>query len=258
MSASSVSAVVAARQAISRPRDLAHSNKLPRGRVVCVRDSRTGQEIEIDRFKSRLDRLRGRVDAWCQAVDDYLKACGHGYRLVMVRLSYRPGAYWRPGQISAYVRRLSRHLRGDLIAYADVAEVQERGAVHYHLMVLVRAGADVPLPDASGMWPHGSSNVQTARSPWYLKSYTGKESQKRNLPRGIRAFTVWVRPSAVGRMRLWRFRVSSLPRWMRDIVGAGVVELVEAGQDWWKRADGGGYVWRGAVFRSPYTLVEGV
>ena len=50
------------------------------------------------------------------------------------------------------MKRLREKLDEELLAYAWVGEMQERGAVHYHMYILVQAGADVPRPDESEMW----------------------------------------------------------------------------------------------------------
>jgi len=76
------------------------------------------------------------------------------------------------------MKNLKQRLGDDLFAFAWVAELQKRGAVHYHLVLLVRRGTRIPLPDKSGMWSHGHSAIHTARTPYYLLVYVGKEYQK--------------------------------------------------------------------------------
>jgi hypothetical protein len=56
----------------------------------------------------------------------------------------------------------------------------------------VKTGTKVPVPDKSGMWKKGMSRIETARSPFYLVAYLGKEYQKNfdNMPKGCRVFGI--------------------------------------------------------------------
>lgn len=147
----------------------------------------------IDEFKRRLEKMRRRVVAWAQIVEWYREE--QETRLIMVGLTYREVEDYRPGHIREYVKRCKERLGEKLLAWSWVAEVQKRGAIHYHMMILVPKGTRFPMPDKSGMWKHGSSNVKTARGPWYLVSYIGKEYQKdlSRLPRGARLYATSIR-----------------------------------------------------------------
>lgn len=237
--------------ALRRLRDLTTTNKVPgepSAHIVGVRlvDRRTGEVLEVDRQAARLARMRRRVASWSSTMADYLQSVGHGWRLVMIGLTYADGADWRPRDITVYLRRLRRHVGDAAGGYCWGAEVQERGAPHYHVMVLVREGTDIPLPDASGMWEHGSSNVKSARSPWYLLKYLGKEHQKEGLPKGARLFGLWIRPGLVGRMALWLHRLSAFPTWLAETLRDAVHEV--------KRAEGGGWLVDGQARGSPFVL----
>lgn len=119
--------------------------------------------------------------AWGQVVEimrDQLEKDGVGSRMLMIGLTYRAAGDYRPGHLVAYLKSLKQMLGEKLLAFAWVAELQERGAVHYHLVLVVKKGTRIPLADKSGMWPHGSSSTMTVRSPYYLVKYTGKKKQK--------------------------------------------------------------------------------
>ena len=227
MSVSSLLSARSARQGTpptaAVPRDLTPLNKVPRGAesgIIGVRmmDPESGELLEVESAVARLSRMRRRVHAWAEVLDQWMQSIGHGWRLVMIGLTYADGDTWKPGDIREYLQELRRCAGDGLGGYAWVAETQARGAIHYHVMALVRAGTDIPLPDKSGMWSHGSSKVKSADSVWYLVTYVGKEYQKGGLPKGARMFAVWISRGLVGRMGTWRLRLSALPAWLRSVL----------------------------------------
>jgi hypothetical protein len=154
----------------------------------------------VDQFDRRMTTLRKRITAWVDVVEMFRSE--HRTRLVMVTLTYREVGDYRPSHINDYIKRLKERLGSRLLAWCWVAEVQERGAVHYHLLVLVTPGTNFPTPDRSRMWRHGMSKIETARSPWYLVKYVGKEHQKdfSRFPKSCRSYGSSVRfAGAAGR-----------------------------------------------------------
>lgn len=231
-------------------RGLSNSNKV---QTVMIRDHRTGQVIELDNKAARLARMRRRVFSWANTVKDYLPGVGVGreFRKVMITLTYAGVDDWRPNHIRNYVKELRRRLDKSLVAYAWVAELQERGAVHYHIILIVRKGTKIPKPDQSGMWPHGMSKIETAKTVFYICSYMKKVYQKEgNFPKGLRMFSVWIAPGSVAALAVWLFRLSSLPKWLCDkIAGVG-----QQGSKWF-RNPGGGWWYAGHFFRSPFQFL---
>lgn len=120
-------------------------------------------------------------------------------------------------------------------------EMQQRGVPHYHVMVYVSPGTDVPAPDDSGLWRHGSTRRETAKlGAKYILKYVGKEYQKEGLPHGARMFAVWIGKKQATADEMFGFKLSAAPPWLqpllekaRDQVGHPVV---------WKRVAGGGWV----------------
>jgi hypothetical protein len=49
-------------------------------------------------------------------------------------------------------------------------------------------------------------------------TYVGKEYQKMNYPKGIRIFAVYIRKGLLSKTSLWRFKISTLPRWLYEIL----------------------------------------
>jgi hypothetical protein len=125
--------------------------------------------------------------------------------MVMILLTYRRVGDYKQGHLNYYLKLLKSATGEGLLAWAWVAELLERGAVHYHLVLVVRKGTRIPLPDkehtAGGrvygrMWSHGWSGIHTARSPYYLVKYVGKEYQKdlSRYPKSCRLYAASVRP----------------------------------------------------------------
>jgi len=214
----------------------------PLGRVVRIVDTTTGEIHEIDQGLARLKRMRRRLRAWGEQAE------GLQLDYIMVTLTYRPGESWQPKHISSFLRhwrsdtRLGQHVQG----YAWVMELQQRGAPHYHVLLAVSRGFRIPKPDKAGLWPHGSTQVQKARSPLrYLAKYAQKLRQKAGalgFPPGARLFAVRWRDKGLAHI----LRGSALPAWLRRLVGPGVPAV------WPSRLRGGGWLWGGQVVRSPF------
>lgn len=153
-----------------------------------------GRYEVVDVFKSRVEKLRSRIRAWAEITERY-REDNPDTRLVMVTLTYARGEDYEAGNIRDYIKKIKRKLGKKLLAWAWVAEVQSRGAVHYHVTVMMPKGTKFPMPDKSGMWKFGMSKVQTARSPWYLVKYVGKEHQKdlARYPKGCRLYATSIR-----------------------------------------------------------------
>jgi hypothetical protein len=232
-------------------RGLSNSNKVQK---VIIKNTHTGELIEIDKTASRLSRMRRRVFSWANTIKDYLPASGVGlkHRKVMITLTYQGVDDWRPNHIRDYTKELKRRLGTNLIALAWVAELQERGAVHYHLELIVKKGTRIPKPDTSGMWKHGMSRIETAKTVFYICSYLKKAYQKEGIfPKGLRMFGVWVSPACINDLARWLFRLSTLPRWLCDQIKV----LIDHYGEKWERFKGGGYVFAGRLYRSPFRFL---
>lgn len=218
--------------------------------------------LVIDSAKARVQRAQRRIRAWAGIIPSELdekrrgKSVLQAPRLVMLTLTYASASDWERNDIREYMQRVRKELKGRLIAYAWVLEMQSRGAPHYHVLLYVRRGTRVSTPDSSGQWTKGMSKVETARSPFYIATYIGKEHQKEMLPAGARMFAVWISDKVVGLDALLNLRMASLPAWFRNVVqdfreAGGRLALGD-----WARAQGGGWILRptGEIFPSPWTL----
>jgi hypothetical protein len=206
----------------------------------------TGEVVAVSGWESRMKRMKRRIKAWG-------KAMPLGLDFIVVHLTYRPGVSWRPLHISEFLSFVKKHLRKNLFGYAWVAEMQKRGAVHYHVVLAVKKGEKIPKPDLAGWWPYGSTTVERKRRPiGYLIDYWRKISQKRGYPKGIRIFAVvWFQWAANGDSRfltaLW-----SLPAWVLSQIDQFTAILERKLPRRWFN---GWWCWMGKWFRSPWRLM---
>lgn len=223
----------------------ASSTQNSRRRVLRFYYRPTGEIREVDALEARISRLRRRARAWGQAHP------GRGVSHILVTLTYRPGVRWGPRHISAFMTRCRKHLGKRLLGYLWVAELQQRGAVHYHVVLAVQPGSRIPKPDVAGWWPHGMSRVERSRDRSRVVAYARKYLQKANhtlgqnpgkFPKGLRLFAVvWRKLVPVATHTL---RVLSLPDWLRKLIG----QIAPGAYP--KRAPGGGWLYHGILYQS--------
>ena len=167
---------------------------------VSVVDWVSDNTIEIDKHVCRVNRLRkGLGIAAKQLHNQGTKT----QKIWMLTLTYAgTNRDWRAHHISDFLQGLrtwhysrtgSRKVR-----YAWVAELQQRGVIHYHVIVWLEHGLTPPKPDSAWkkqgvfqppMWRHGMSNRLRATAPVaYLMKYASKIEQKNvgSFPRGAR------------------------------------------------------------------------
>ena len=167
---------------------------------------------------SRLFRLRKTVLNSARIITDRLaeSVAGRKYRALFVTLTYAPGSEWKAGHIAEYMDRVKQWLKrqGVPIRYVWVAELQKRGAVHYHVMLWVPRHLTLPKSDRRGWWSHGLTNTQVARKPvGYMAKYASKlESKEGKFPSGIRLHGA-AGLEVLGRAecRWWNY-----PKWVRE------------------------------------------
>jgi hypothetical protein len=214
-------------------------------------NKKTGQIIDIPNGYSRLNRCRKRVKMWAEMLKPFIEE-KRLYRLVMVTLTYKPGREWASNDIRVFMIRARRVLKSNLLGYAWVAELQKRGAVHYHVLLLVRKGTNIPVPDKCGWWPWGMSRIETAKTPYYVLTYTGKRHQKiGNFPEGLRLFAVWLSEEAVGKLRYWSFRFTAVPGWFEMVLNS--LGAVGGG---YRRNSGGGWFYADRIYYSNWQVIS--
>lgn len=143
----------------------------------------------------------------------------------LVTLTVRPGVEWLPHLMSRFMNcvRMYAVRRSVDIRYSWVAEMQARGAVHFHLIVWWSTADGrsfkLPKPDSQGWWPHGMSNIQRLKpgtaAVRYLTKYLSKGTEV-PLPRGLRSYGMDRHPADA--LPVHR---SSLPRWLAQACPSG-------------------------------------
>lgn len=182
--------------------------------------------------RSRLARLRRGVGfaARCHLAP----VAGHRPDTVfMLTLTYAFGVEWKPEHVSDCIRSVRKWLAksGLPCRFVWVAELQKRGAVHYHVALWLPSDVFLPAPDLVGWWPHGSSRTERARGAVaYLMKYLSKGLGKGDLslPKGARMFGVGGLDHSMARAKRWL----GLP---------GFVQSRSDIFDDWRPAPGGGW-----------------
>lgn len=161
--------------------------------------------IEIDPCKARVTRLRKGLGIAAKQL--HIQG-PKNQQIWMQTLTYAgDNSAWRPEHISRYLDDLRRwhyaRTGSKKVRYAWVAELQQRGVIHYHVIVWLAAGLTPPKPDTPwrrtdkrgnvyhepAMWPHGMSNRMRSTAPVaYLMKYASKIESKNvgRFPRGSR------------------------------------------------------------------------
>lgn len=193
--------------------DSSNIDHLGERRTVLLRNFRTGEVIIQDPIITRIKRMQRRVITWAQ-ITDALFTPEKGYITQMVTLTYRPGEVWQPNDIKNFEQKIRLQMKGHLVAYAWVGELQRRGAVHYHF-ILISDGKKVRHPDRSGAWKKGMSSVDTAKTKFYLVKYVGKEYQKKGVfPKNFRMYGLYANSNQLGRAGIYQLRKTTVPKWL--------------------------------------------
>ena len=91
------------------------------------------QAIEKDWWVSAILMVLSKT-SWA----NFLQKETKGSSLWMVTLTYAGVDDWRPNHIREFMQAFRKLYKKKLVGYAWVAELQERGAVHYHVMVYLK------------------------------------------------------------------------------------------------------------------------
>lgn len=204
--------------------------------------------ITIDPAAARVTRLRKGLGI---AAKQLHNLGPRNQQIWMQTLTYAgTNANWRPEHISRYLDALRKwhyaRTGGKKVRYAWVAELQQRGVIHYHVIVWLDAGltppkADRPwrTTDRAGlavwhppMWPHGMSRRDKSTAPVaYLMKYASKVESKNvgSFPHGARIHGAGGMDASGRAIRRWVL-------WPAYVQGNASVA------DSFKPAPGGGYL----------------
>lgn len=209
------------------------------------KDAKPG-EFEFSTILARVLRLRKAVRESAR-----LHAVSNRGRLLMVTLTYSELDAWTPRDLSNCIKkmRLWAKDKGTTLRYCWVGELQQRGALHYHILIWLPWSVRLPHPDEAGWWPHGSTNVVLARSPiGYVTKYATKirskiEGEGSSFPKGARMHGAGGLESDEREQRAHHLA----PSWVRE-KGHWAAKF--------RPAKGGGWVSKltGEWFKSPWSI----
>jgi hypothetical protein len=189
--------------------------------------------FEVDQIAARLKRMRRSITVASQLIGFQL--LGEKYAPHMITLTYKPGIEWRPYHVTEFIKRVRQYASRravDVLPFVWVAELQKRGAVHYHVIFWLPTRLSMPKPDKQGWWPHGFTNSARARNAiGYLIKYSTKGNGEQRFPKGLRLSGNGGIDKSGRTIRRW----SNLPTWLRELggvnaryvrkVGLGMVEV---------------------------------
>lgn len=181
-------------------------------------DTLNPQSIEIDQEQARLARLRRSVLTAASLLQ--FQQLNFRPRMAMLTLTYRDVNGFEPRHISALLKHIRQWLsrRKKPFIYVWVAELQQRGALHYHVLIWLPRGLTLPKPDKQGWWTHGSTRIEWAKRPiGYLCKYVSKLDIKGGLPKGARLHGSGGFDQFARTIRQW----FNLPTWLKHIAGVG-------------------------------------
>jgi hypothetical protein len=172
--------------------------------------------IEIDPILTRLRRMAKAVRTAAR-MHEY-ELLGKRFKPVMLTLTYREVGAWNKRHVSELLRHVRQWMkrRGHRLRYVWVAELQQRGALHYHVVLWLPRGLTLPKPDKQGWWTHGSTRIEWARKPaGYLAKYASKLDSKVGI-----GFPPGARLHGTGGLDEFGRSVASwfrLPQWAREV-----------------------------------------
>ena len=153
----------------------------------------------------------------------------------MVTLTYAVDDQWGPTHIAEGMQNF-RHWHkkrglGEAVRCVRVAELTNRGRVHYHAIIWLPAGVSMPQWDRdqsnrSRFWCHGSTKSEKLRSHvGYLMKYLSKMGEFHSFPKGLRAHAVSGLTPSARAIRAWY----ALPEWVRRSHGVAEIKRLAGG-----------------------------
>lgn len=151
----------------------------------------TSDTILLDQVAMRRKRVRQATITGARLLQQQLTDGGRRTYPVIVTLTYAAIDGWNSRHVSDYLKTCREWFRRRKrpFHYCWVAELQQRGAVHYHVMIWMPKDLTLPKPDKRGWWPHGFTRIEKARNAvGYLAKYVSKESLNQKFPKGLRLY----------------------------------------------------------------------
>ncbi len=181
-------------------------------------DTPLPHSMEIDQREGRMRRMKRSVITSARMID--FAARGQRFKPAMLTLTYRDVDGWAARHISVLIKHIRQWMerRGHRLSYVWVAELQKRGALHYHVLLWLPRGLSLPKPDKQGWWPHGHTRIEWARNAiGYLVKYISKFDAEEQLPKGARLHGGGGLDALGRQVRTW----FNLPAWLKPFAGVG-------------------------------------
>ncbi len=139
----------------------------------------TSDTILLDQAAMRRKRVRQATITGARLLQQQLTDGGRRTYPVMVTLTYAALDRWNSRHVSDYLKTCREWFRRRKrpFHYCWVAELQQRGAVHYHVMIWMPKDLTLPKPDKRGWWPHGFTRIEKARN---AVGYTWRNTYRKN------------------------------------------------------------------------------
>jgi hypothetical protein len=177
------------------------------------------EKLLVDPRAKRLKRMRTTVNHAARLLhfDAHCERNAQLWNKKFLTLTYADADGWEPGHFSAFRKSMAEwcRRRGIRLRFVWVAELQKRGALHYHVIVWLPKGKYLPFADAQGWWPHGRTNIVNAQSPiGYITKYASKATAEdaMGFPKGARICGHGgLLPEGRRHVRYW-----SAPIWVRE------------------------------------------
>ena len=145
---------IAQPEALSRPdapQGAPDAHGVPGLVIFKTSDTALLESIEIDLIEARMKRLRRSI-TWAARLFEHCLG-KRQYKPAMLTLTYRDVDGFRPRHISELIKRIRQWAsrRGHVLRYVWVAELQRRGALHYHVLLWLPRG--LSLSACQRGWP---------------------------------------------------------------------------------------------------------
>ncbi len=156
--------------------------------------------LEVDPYQSRARRCRKSLITGARLHVEESKASGFRGRWAFVTLTYRPGSSASPRDVTGFLKcvrsyfdRARRSWHWPRLRYLWCLELTKALVPHYHVLIWLPLGYQLPKPDKRGWWKHGWTNIERARrAVGYMAKYASKFSAEvcHALPKGFRTHAV--------------------------------------------------------------------
>lgn len=184
------------------------SDTLPPGRPseldICI----------VDPSVSRQWRMRKSIITGARLLSQGMGSGGFRGKWAMLTLTYRPGQYYEPHDVTGLVKNIRTYLarRGAPLAGVWKLEMTKAGNPHYHVLIWLPKGITLPKPDKRGWWVKGMTKIEWARNAvGYIAKYASKV-EAGSIPKGARLYGLLGLDAAMRCERNWWLA----PRWVRD------------------------------------------